>query len=194
MPPYRRRGRCPAPTAARRYRRSSAESCRFAGRSRGWRSPWSASTPQRSPTSIRPQTSTATPRERRVDGRPQLLEREGLEQMAVGLDPELVMRRHDAGGDNRKRWAEQARRSRELHAPPADVVILDVSMPELDGWATLERIRDLSDVPVLMLTAHDAELERVRGLQGGADDYVAKPFGRQELVARVDALLRRSGG
>ena len=83
---------------------------------------------------------------------------------------------------------------RELYAQPADVVILDVGMPELDGWATLERIRDLSDVPVLMLTAQDAELERVRGLQAGADDYVAKPFGRQELVARVQALLRRSGG
>src|SRR5215813_8383793 len=76
------------------------------------------------------------------------------------------------------------------HVP--DLVILDVTMPELDGWATLERIRDLTDVPVLMLTAHDAELERVRGLKAGADDYVVKPFGRQELVARVDALLRRA--
>ncbi len=65
-------------------------------------------------------------------------------------------------------------------------------MPELDGWATLERIRDLSDVPVLMLTARGNELERVRGLTQGADDYVAKPFGRQELLARVQALLRRA--
>jgi DNA-binding response OmpR family regulator len=73
-------------------------------------------------------------------------------------------------------------------------VILDVEMPDLDGWATLERIRDLSDVPVLMLTARQTELERVRGLQGGADDYVVKPFGRQELVARVQALLRRTAG
>ena len=83
---------------------------------------------------------------------------------------------------------------RSLYATPADLVILDVAMPELDGWATLERIRDVSDVPVLMLTAHDAELERVRGLKGGADDYVVKPFGRQELVARVQALLRRAAG
>jgi len=82
---------------------------------------------------------------------------------------------------------------RELYAAPADLVILDVTMPELDGWATLERIRDVSGVPVLMLTARADELERVRGLTGGADDYVAKPFGRQELVARVQALLRRSG-
>jgi DNA-binding response OmpR family regulator len=82
---------------------------------------------------------------------------------------------------------------RALHNSPPDLVVLDVSMPELDGWQTLERIRDLSEVPVLMLTARGDELERVRGLQAGADDYVVKPFGRQELVARVQALLRRSG-
>ena len=82
---------------------------------------------------------------------------------------------------------------RALHKTPPDLVVLDVSMPELDGWETLERIRDLGDVPVLMLTARGEELERVRGLKAGADDYVVKPFGRQELVARVQALLRRSG-
>jgi len=81
---------------------------------------------------------------------------------------------------------------RAFHASPPDLVILDVTMPELDGFQTLERIRDLSQVPVLMLTARAQELERVRGLQGGADDYVPKPFGRQELVARVQALLRRA--
>jgi DNA-binding response OmpR family regulator len=81
---------------------------------------------------------------------------------------------------------------RAFHQTPADLVVLDVSMPELDGWETLERIRDLSDVPVIMLTARGAELERVRGLQAGADDYMVKPFGRQELVARVQALLRRA--
>jgi DNA-binding response OmpR family regulator len=82
---------------------------------------------------------------------------------------------------------------RELYAAPADLVILDVQMPGLDGWSTLERIRDVSEVPVLMLTARETELERVRGLQGGADDYMVKPFGHQELVARVGALLRRAG-
>jgi DNA-binding response OmpR family regulator len=81
---------------------------------------------------------------------------------------------------------------RAFHKSRPDLVVLDVSMPELDGWQTLERIRDLSDVPVLMLTARGDELERVRGLKGGADDYVVKPFGRQELVARVEALLRRT--
>ena len=80
---------------------------------------------------------------------------------------------------------------RELYAASPDLVVLDVAMPGLDGWETLERIREVTDVPVLMLTARDAELERVRGLKGGADDYVVKPFGRQELVARVDVLLRR---
>ena len=81
---------------------------------------------------------------------------------------------------------------RILYGDRPDLVVLDVSMPVLDGWATLERIRELSQVPVIMLTAQGSELQRVRGLAGGADDYVTKPFGRQELVARVQALLRRS--
>jgi DNA-binding response OmpR family regulator len=82
---------------------------------------------------------------------------------------------------------------RTLYSASPDLVFLDVSMPELDGWQTLERIRDISDVPVLMLTARAAELEKVRGLKAGADDYVTKPFGRQELLARVEAHLRRTG-
>jgi DNA-binding response OmpR family regulator len=86
---------------------------------------------------------------------------------------------------------EALRRLQDRHL---DLVVLDVSMPELDGWQTLERIRDVSDVPVLMLTARAGELDKVRGLRGGADDYVTKPFGRQELLARVDALLRRTSG
>jgi DNA-binding response OmpR family regulator len=83
---------------------------------------------------------------------------------------------------------------RRLYERPPSLVILDVNMPGLDGFQTLERIRDLSDVPVIMLTARTQELEKVRGLSAGADDYVAKPFGRQELLARVQALLRRSRG
>jgi DNA-binding response OmpR family regulator len=83
---------------------------------------------------------------------------------------------------------------RALFAEHPDLVVLDVNMPVLDGWQTLERIRDVSDVPVLMLTARGGELEKVRGLSHGADDYVTKPFGRQELLARVQALLRRSAG
>ena len=83
---------------------------------------------------------------------------------------------------------------RSFYENPPALVILDVTMPEMDGYQTLERLRDLSDVPVLMLTARSQELEKVRGLSAGADDYVPKPFGRQELLARVQALLRRSGG
>jgi len=80
---------------------------------------------------------------------------------------------------------------RAFFASRPDLVVLDVSMPGLDGWGTLERIRELSDVPVVMLTAQARELAKVRGLRGGADDYITKPFGRQELLARVEANLRR---
>jgi DNA-binding response OmpR family regulator len=81
---------------------------------------------------------------------------------------------------------------RTFHAAPADLVVLDLSMPELDGFETLERIRDLSDVPVILLTARGGEIDKVRGFRAGADDYVVKPFGRQELLARIEALLRRT--
>lgn len=83
---------------------------------------------------------------------------------------------------------------RTFHAAPPDLVMLDVMMPDLDGWQMLDRIRDLSDVPVIMLTSRGSELERVRGLRAGSDDYIIKPFGRQELLARVEAILRRSRG
>lgn len=83
---------------------------------------------------------------------------------------------------------------RAFYAERPDLVVLDVAMPVLDGWKTLERIRELSDVPVVMLTAKADELEKTRGLRAGADDYVTKPFGRQELLARVEALLRRAKG
>ena len=82
---------------------------------------------------------------------------------------------------------------RVFFAERPDLVVLDVAMPGLDGWQTLERIRELSDVPVVMLTARATEVEKTRGLRSGADDYVTKPFGRQELLARVEALLRRTG-
>jgi DNA-binding response OmpR family regulator len=80
-----------------------------------------------------------------------------------------------------------------FYSEQPDFVILDVQMPILDGWETLARIREVSDVPVLMLTARAEELDKVRGLRAGADDYLTKPFGRQELLARVNANLRRAG-
>lgn len=80
---------------------------------------------------------------------------------------------------------------RAFHAVRPDLVVLDIGLPGLDGWTVLERIRDLSDVPVLILTALGQESDKVRGLHGGADDYLTKPFGNAELAARVQALLRR---
>ncbi|HEX2996193.1 MAG TPA: response regulator transcription factor, partial [Anaerolineales bacterium] len=73
-----------------------------------------------------------------------------------------------------------------------DLVILDIMMPKLDGITTCERIRQFSNVPIIMLTARGEEQDRVRGLNAGADDYVVKPFSATELVARVRAVLRRA--
>lgn len=74
-----------------------------------------------------------------------------------------------------------------------DLVILDVMLPELDGWQVLRTLRTFAKVPVLMLTAKDHVLDRVKGLELGADDYLVKPFSYIELLARVKSLLRRSG-
>jgi two-component system KDP operon response regulator KdpE len=73
-----------------------------------------------------------------------------------------------------------------------DVVLLDVGLPEMSGFEVLESIRLFSDLPVIMLTVRDDELSKVRGLELGADDYVTKPFGHLELLARVRAVLRRA--
>ena len=75
-----------------------------------------------------------------------------------------------------------------------DLVILDVMMPELDGFETLEVLREVSNVPVIMLTVRSDEEDKVRGLELGADDYVTKPFGARELTSRVKAVLRRTRG
>jgi DNA-binding response OmpR family regulator len=80
---------------------------------------------------------------------------------------------------------------RVFHSERPDIVVLDVGLPKMDGWTVLERIRELSGVPVLMLTSRGQEADKVRGLRGGADDYLTKPFGTAEFVARVQALLRR---
>lgn len=75
-----------------------------------------------------------------------------------------------------------------------DLVILDVTMPKMDGWETLKRIREMSRVPVIMLTARDEEPNILRGFSLGADDYVTKPFSFAQLGARVKAVLGRAGG
>jgi len=81
---------------------------------------------------------------------------------------------------------------RALHEHAPDLVILDVMMPEMDGWETCQRIREVSNVPIVILTARGSESDRITGLRLGADDYVAKPFSMRELEARVEAVIRRS--
>ena len=74
---------------------------------------------------------------------------------------------------------------------PVDLVVLDVMMPELDGFETLRRIRDQSSVPVIFVTVRGDEADRVAGLDLGADDYLTKPFSPRELISRIRALFRR---
>lgn len=81
-----------------------------------------------------------------------------------------------------------------LKTESVNLVILDVMMPEMDGWEVCKRIRAFSDVPIIMLTARTDKLDLVKGLEGGADDYITKPFDERELSARVNALLRRCEG
>ena len=78
----------------------------------------------------------------------------------------------------------------ELAAHGADLVVLDIGLPDLDGHGVLHELRQWSQVPVIMLTVRDGEAEKVAALDGGASDYVTKPFGVQELMARIRSLLR----
>jgi len=75
-----------------------------------------------------------------------------------------------------------------------DLVVLDIMLPEMDGWEVCRRLRQESDVPVIMLTARGEDVDRIVGLELGADDYLVKPFNPRELVARVKAVLRRYRG
>jgi DNA-binding response OmpR family regulator len=77
--------------------------------------------------------------------------------------------------------------------PPA-LLVLDLMMPEMDGWEVCRRIRTESDLPILILTARDEDIDKIVALEMGADDYLTKPFNPRELVARVRAILRRAGG
>jgi two-component system, OmpR family, phosphate regulon response regulator OmpR len=82
----------------------------------------------------------------------------------------------------------------EISNNPPDAVILDVMLPDLDGFETCRRIRTMSAVPILMLTAKGEETDRIVGLEIGADDYLPKPFNPRELLARLKAILRRGAG
>lgn len=73
-----------------------------------------------------------------------------------------------------------------------DLVVLDIMMPDIDGFETLEKLRDISAIPVIFLSAKGEEVDRIRGLDLGADDYITKPFGPRELVSRIRAVLRRT--
>ena len=103
----------------------------------------------------------------------------------------LVVRELEAAGYQVDHAPDGASALERLAAASPDLVILDWMLPDLDGLDVLRRLRPASAVPVLMLTARAEEVDRVIGLEVGADDYLTKPFGMRELVARVRALLRR---
>lgn len=90
-------------------------------------------------------------------------------------------------------FAANGREALALHnSARPDLVLLDVQMPEIDGWRVLSEIRLHSNTPVIMLTAMDQDIDKLMGLRIGADDYIVKPFNPAEVVARVQAVLRRS--
>jgi len=80
----------------------------------------------------------------------------------------------------------------QMYGQRPDLIVLDVMLPKMDGWEACQRIREISNVPIIMLTARGQETDKVMGLKLGADDYVAKPFSLKELEARVEAVLRRT--
>jgi DNA-binding response OmpR family regulator len=86
---------------------------------------------------------------------------------------------------------DRGQRALEL-GPGADVVLLDLGLPDIDGVDVCRQLRAVSDVPIIVVTARDDEFDRVVGLEVGADDYVVKPFGMRELIARIRAVSRRS--
>jgi len=107
--------------------------------------------------------------------------------LAFGLRSNLEIEGYDVSIASTGAAGLEQARSQE-----PDLLILDVMLPEMDGFEVLQKFRETnSSTPVLMLTARGDELDKVRGLRSGADDYVTKPFGLMELLARIEALLRR---
>ena len=115
-----------------------------------------------------------------IDDDPDILEVVGLSLTVQWHDCQVLMATS----------GEQGLDLIETESP--DVVLLDLRLPDIDGYEVCRRIRAFSDVPIVMLTARDAEIDKVRGLETGADDYVTKPFGHLELLARIRAVLRRA--
>jgi DNA-binding response OmpR family regulator len=105
-----------------------------------------------------------------------------------------LLRRAFARADARVIEAGDGREGmRAIYSEKPDAVLLDIEMPDIDGFGALERIRELSNIPVMMLTSHEDQDVKMRAFDSGADDYVTKPFDVDEVVARTRALVRRSG-
>jgi two-component system, OmpR family, response regulator MprA len=121
-----------------------------------------------------------------MDRKPRVLVVEDDAEIAGALRRSLALESYEVrlAGDGAAALEESG-----VFAP--DAVVLDLGLPRLDGVEVCRRLRDESDVPILMLTARDGVDDRVEGLDSGADDYLVKPFERQELLARLRALLRR---
>ncbi|MEA2429409.1 MAG: hypothetical protein QOF37_3037 [Thermoleophilaceae bacterium] len=132
----------------------------------------------------------------RVSGRtpPGHTPRENAQVLVVEDDESargLLRRVLDRHGLDVLESSDAAGALRQLFEARPDLVVLDLGLPDLDGLSLLGRIRELTDVPVMIVTAESDEASCVEALRAGADDYVTKPFGAQELLARVEALLRR---
>jgi len=83
---------------------------------------------------------------------------------------------------------------KQFHKHVPDIILLDLMLPEVDGMEVCWRIRAFSNVPIVMLTAKDEDIDKIWGLEAGADDYITKPFNTRELLARIKAVLRRRSG
>ncbi len=114
-----------------------------------------------------------------VDDDPELMEALTLSLALQLKDAELLTAR--TGGEA----------LRIFNAKGADAVLLDIMLPDIDGYELCRRIRERSEVPILLVSARDQELDKVRGFEMGADDYITKPFGQLEFLARLKAALRR---
>ena len=115
--------------------------------------------------------------------------------LVIDDDPKLTQQLHRSlSGDGHEVQVVRDARDglRHAYAFQPGLVLLDILMPGVNGWDLLRRMRELSDVPVIILSAIDNEDDKVRGFDLGADDYVTKPFGMQELNARIQAVLRRA--
>ena len=140
---------------------------------------------QQTPTFSTQTVSQSTPRVSRKSGKILVIDDESDIRFVVATRLERAGYATVVAADGREGL-------RSFYNDRPDLVVLDIAMPEMDGWQVLERIREVSDLPVLMLTAAAQERDKVRGLRGGADDYITKPFSGEEFLARVEVALRRA--